>query len=109
MNENDELYELEKRYYSVDKKLEKEKTKRILILICIYSFISGYIVSHFFDTIDLKAVLEIIVIAIISGVLLCIVPLLIFSFVTDLFTNISDLEDNKKYLTEEIKRIRRNY
>lgn len=104
MNENDELYELEKRFYSVDERLEKEKTKRNLILISVYTVFAGFIISRFVKITDLEAIFFVVFFSLISGVLLWIVPLSVFSLITDLFTNINNLEDSKKYLAEEIKR-----
>lgn len=109
MDENEKLFELEKRFCSVDERLEKQKSKRNLILIGIYSVISGFITSHLFKTIDLYTIFFIIFISLISGIVLWIVPLSIFRLITELFTNIDSLEESKRHLAEEIKRIRRKY
>lgn len=108
MNEKEKLFTLEKAYQQADKDLEKEKLKRNLILIGIYSVIIGYIVSRFIDPVNLLAVIEIIVIALISGVAMHFVTIIIFVFVTNYFTNIDALESRKKHLAEEIMRIQKN-
>ena len=103
------LCELEKAFYEADKEAEKEKGKRNLILISFYSVISGYIISHFFETIDIEAVFMIILFSLISGIVLWIVPLSVFHVVTELFTNVDSAEARRNYLEKEIKRIKRDY
>lgn len=105
--ENEELFRLEKELFNVDKELEKQKGRRILILITIYAVVVGFIISHFFKTITLETIFTIVIISLISGVVLWIVPLSIFQLVTELFTNINGLDDRKKHLTERIDHIRR--
>lgn len=107
--ENKELFELEKELLKVDKDLEKEKVKRNLILISIHTVIAGCISSWFIDMNSLKAALELIVIALLSGIALWIVPLLIFQLVTKLFTNVDSAEARKKHLAKEIENIRQKH
>ncbi len=109
MNDREKLFELEKEFSKVDKEVEKEKTKRNLILICIHTVISGFIASWFIDITSIEATIELIVIALISGIALWSVPLLIFVLVTTLFTNVDSAEARKNYLEREINRIRDNY
>ena len=107
--ENDELFRLEKELFNVDKELEKQKGRRNLILIAVYAVIVGFIISHFFKTINLETIFTIIIISLISGVVLWFVPLSIFQLVTEWFTNINGLDDRKKHLTERIDHIRQKH
>ena len=59
--ENKELLDLEKELFSVDKELEKQKGRRNIILIFFYSVLSGFIISHFFKTIELETIITIII------------------------------------------------
>lgn len=109
MYDREKLFELEKEFSKVDKEVEKEKTKRNLILICIHTVISGIIASWFIEITSIEAVIELVVIALISGIALWIVPLLIFVLVTKLFTNVDSAEARRNHLEREINRIRDNY
>lgn len=97
------LYELEKNLYEVNTQLEKEKGRRIIILIIIYSVFAGCNICHFNKTMDFETILFTIFLSLVFGVLLWIIPLSIFHLVTDWFTNIFVLEDRKRHLEERIE------
>lgn len=98
-----ELYELEKHLFEINKQLEKEKIRRIIILIVIYTVFAGYTILHFIKTTEFETILFIIFLSLLSGVLLWIIPLSIFNLVTDWFTNIFVLEDKKRHLEGRIE------
>lgn len=100
---DNERYELEKEYIAVDKKLEKEKGKRNIIMILLYSILCGFVFSIF-----IKNIFGLIFISTISGIILYIITLFAFDAVTDLFTNITYLESRKKHLEEKLKTIQNN-
>lgn len=95
---DNEKYELEKELVTVDKKLEKEKTKRNIIMILLCSILCGFIFSLLID----ENILGLIIMSIIFGCILYFIVIFAFAFVTDSFTSITYLESRKKHLEEKL-------
>lgn len=93
-----EKYKLERKSIIVDIKLEKEKSKRNIIMILIYSVICGLFL---FD--DNDGILGLIISSIILGGISFFVTTIAFAFASDSLTNTNCLEAHKRHLEEEIK------
>lgn len=106
---DNERYELEKELFIVDKKLEKEKSKRNIIMILLYSILCGFVLTAInknFDT--LADVLGLIITSIVFGGILYFITIFAFDAVTNSFTNITYLESRKSALEEKVKTIQNN-
>jgi len=99
---DNEKYKAERNLVIVDIKLEKEKTKKWVIMILLYSILSGigmYAISGGFNT--LKDFLCFIIMSIIFGSILVFITMVI-DYVVVFFTDINSLEDRKKHLKDII-------
>lgn len=94
---DEERYKLEKELIAVDKKLEKEKEKRMLILFLIYSVICGLFLLN-----DNDGIIDLILSSIIFGGITCFFTTIIFGTVTYRFTSITYLENRKRRLEEKL-------
>ena len=95
---DNEKYKLERKLIIADIKLEKEKSKRNIIMILIYSVICGLFL---FD--DNDGILGLIISSIILGGILFFITTIVFAFASDSLTNTNCLEAHKRHLEEEIK------
>lgn len=106
---DNEKYELEKELYNVDKKLEKEKGKRNIIMVVLFSILCGFIMYSISGGVDtLKNFLYFIIMSIVFGGILYFTTIATFAFVTDSFTSITYLESRKSALEEKVKTIQNN-
>lgn len=84
----------------VDKKLEKEKGKRTIIMILLYSILCGFafsvFIENFFGLIFLSSV---------SGTILYIVTTFAPAAITELFTDITHLQSRKNALEDKLKQM----
>lgn len=94
---NEERIKLEKEYSIVDKKLEKEKVKRMLIMILIYSVICGLFLLD-----DNDGILDLIFSSIILGGISTFVTTIVFALASTVFTNTTYLENRKRHLEEKL-------
>lgn len=94
---DEERYKLEKELIAVDKKLEKEKEKRMLILFLIYSVICGLFLLN-----DNDGILDLIFSSIIFGGISTFVTTIIFALASTVFTNTTYLENRKRHLEEKL-------
>lgn len=98
---NDERSKLEYELTVVEKKLDKEKRKRNIIMIVLCSVLCGFFNDNDnFDTI--LDVVGLIVGSVFLGSILYIVAILTFAAVTDLFTSITYLQSRKNHLEEKL-------
>ena len=95
---DEERSKLEYELSFIDKRLEKEKTKRILIMILIYSVLCGLIIFK-----DNDGIFDLIFSSIILGGISTFVTSIVFVLVSDVFTNTTYLEYRKKRLEEKLK------
>ena len=95
---DEERSKLEKEYSIVDKKLEKEKEKRMLVMILIYSVICGLFLLD-----DNDGILDLIFSSIILGGISTFVTTIVFALASTVFTNTTYLEYRKKHLEEKLK------
>lgn len=103
---NDERSKLEYELTVVEKKLDKEKRKRNIIMVFLSSILCGivmYIISGGINTIE--KFLYFIIMSIFFGTILYFVAIFTFSAITDLFTDIPHLKDRKSALEEKLHRI----
>ena len=99
-----EKYKLERKIVISDIKLAKEKSKRNIIMILLSSMLCGFVLSTVIDNFDtIESILILIVISVVLGSILYFVSISAFYFITDSFTNITQLESCKKYIEEELK------
>ena len=100
---DNEKYKLEKEYSIVDKKLEKEKEKRTIIMILIYSVICGLVCTAINDNFEsFMDIIGLIIGSIFLGGFFYFITMTAFVFVTDSFTSITYLESRKKHLEEKL-------
>ena len=98
-----EKYRLERKSIIVDIKLEKEKTKRSIINVLLYSILSGLGLTSLNNDFDsITDILCLIIMSIIFGIILYFITLL-FDGITNFFTETTQLESRKKYIEEELK------
>ena len=103
---NEDRSKLEYEITIVEKKLDKEKSKRNIIMIILSSILCGFVFSTVIDTFDtIESILILIVISIISGSILYFISISAFFAVTDWFTDIPHLKDRKSALEEKLNRI----
>lgn len=93
-----EKYKLERKLIIADIKLEKEKSKRNIIMILIYSVICGLFL---FD--DNDGILGLILSSIILGSISFFITTIVFAFASDSLTNTNCLESYKRHIEEELK------
>ncbi len=96
---DNEKYKLERKSIIVDIKLEKEKSKRNIIMILLCSILCGFVFSLLID----ESILGLIIMSIIFGCILYFIVMFAFVFVTDSFTSITYLESRKKHLEDKLK------
>lgn len=94
-----EKYKLERKLIIADIKLDKEKSKRNIIMILLCSILCGFVFSLIID----ENILGLIVMSIIFGCILYFIVMFAFAFVTDSFTSITYLQNRKSALEEELK------
>ena len=100
---------LEQELINVDKKLQKEKSKRNIIMILLSSILCGFFLSIVIDNFDtIESILILIVISIISGSILYFISISAFFAVTDWFTDITPLRTRKNALEEKLKVMQSN-
>ena len=100
---DNEIYELEKEIFIVDRKLEKEKSKRNIIMILLSSLLCGFVLNAIIDNFDtVESILGLIISSIISGTILYFVSISAFAAVTDMFTDITHLKTRKSALEEKL-------
>lgn len=97
---DNERYELEKELIAVDKRLEKEKGKRTIIMIFLYSILCGFVFSVFIENF-----VGLIVISFVSGTILFFITIYLPDAITNLFTDITHLQSRKSALEEKLKTI----
>ena len=106
---DNEKYELEKELKIVEQELDKEKTKRNIIMIALCSLLCGSACIAINDNFDsLMDVIGLIVGTIFLGGFLYYIATIAFILVTDWFTDISCLQSRKSALEEKVKTIQNN-
>lgn len=95
---DNEKYKLERKLIIADIKLDKEKSKRNIIMILIYSVICGLFL---FD--DNDGIIDLILSSIIFGSLSFFVTTIVFTFSSDSLTNTNSLESYKRHIEEKLK------
>lgn len=103
---NEDRNKLEYELTVVEKKLDKEKRKRNIIMIILSSILCGivmYIISGGINTVEKFVYL--IIMSIFFGTILYFVSISVFAAVTDYFTDIPHLKDRKSALEEKLHQV----
>lgn len=100
-NERNRLeYELD----VVEKKLDKEKRKRNIIMILLCSILCGCGMTAINDNFNsFTDIILLIIMSVFFGTIIYFVAILAFAAVTDLFTSITYLQSRKNHLEEKLK------
>ncbi len=100
---DEERSRLEYELTVVEKKLDKEKRKRNIIMIVLSSILCGIVMYTINGGVDaLENFLYLIIMSIFFGTIIYILSILAFAAVTDLFTSITYLQSRKNHLEEKL-------
>lgn len=100
---NDERSKLEYELTVVEKKLDKEKRKRNIIMILLCSILCGCGMSAVNDNFDsFTDIILLIIMSIFFGTIIYVIAIMAFAAVTDLFTSVTYLESRKNHLEEKL-------
>lgn len=101
---NEDRNKLEYELTVVEKKLDKEKRKRNIIMIVLCSILCGCGITTINDSFDsLTDIIFLIIMSVFFGTIIYVLSILAFTVVTDLFTSIAYLQSRKNHLEEKLK------
>ena len=101
---NEDRSKLEYELTVVEKKLDKEKRKRNIIMIVLCSILCGCGITAINDNFDsLTDIIFLIIMSVFFGTIIYVLSILAFAAVTDLFTSITYLQSRKNHLEEKLK------